>query len=97
VELPKPEELTAALTAFPPKLSILVKPLSLPEEIFESSIKTTGVEIPPGPTKMLVSFMESFEAGAVLPGLPAPTGTPEVGEKTQVLGGKAEKIDVEVF
>jgi len=102
-QLPKPEEVAGALASFPPKLSVLAKPLAFPEEFFENSVKTaTGVEIPPGPTKILVSFMESFEAGApALPALPtqAPATTPTVPQKPQEKQAPpaTSKIDVEVF
>jgi hypothetical protein len=92
VELPKPEELVAALTSFPPKLSVLVKPLAVPEDLFESTAKSAGVELPPGPYKVLISMMLSFEEAmpatlpAALPqlppGLPAPPATtPETTAK----------------
>ena len=103
-QLPKPEEVMGALASFPPKLSVLMKPLAAPEEIFESTIRTAGVEIPPGPVKLLTSFMESFEEAAPpsIPGLPSPApGTqttpstpPATQTKTQTRTGKT---DVEVF
>jgi hypothetical protein len=80
-EIPKPEEVVAALTTFPPRLSILVKPLALPEEMFETSVKNvTGVEVPPGPTKMTLSIMTSFEEvlPATLPKLTLPIPTPSL-------------------
>jgi hypothetical protein len=78
LELPKPEEVISALMAFPPKLSVLFKPLTIPEDFAESTAKSAGVELPPGPTKMLVSLMSSFEGAMpatlpTLPGLPTPT------------------------
>jgi hypothetical protein len=79
LELPKPEEVVAALMSFPPKLSVLVKPLTVPEDLFESTAKSAGVELPPGPHKMLVSLMSSFEemtpTALPLPGLRAPAAT----------------------
>lgn len=105
-QLPKPEEITNALVSFPPKLSVLTKSLSLPEEMFESSIRSvTGVEPPPGPARMIASFMESFEAGAPalpsLPGLPTPTvpsAPPAPSTQTKTQASKPTgKIDVEVF
>jgi hypothetical protein len=84
VELPKPEELASALMAFPPKLSVLFKPLTIPEDFAESTAKSAGIELPPGPHKTLITLMSSLE-GAMpaalptalpqLPGLPAPAPT----------------------
>jgi len=82
VSLPKPEEVISALVAFPPKFSVLVKPMTIPEDLFENTIKSaTGVEVPPGPNKMLASLMAGFEGAtpsAVLPipGIPAPAPSP---------------------
>lgn len=101
-EIPTPDEVIGALTAFPPKLSILAKPLALPEEMFENMIRTaTGIEVPPGPVKFTKTLMESFEAGApALPVTPATVAmTPPAEEKpsgTQVVRGVG-RIDVEVF
>ncbi|RLE62836.1 MAG: hypothetical protein DRJ47_10110 [Thermoprotei archaeon] len=102
-QLPTPEEVVGALTRIPPKLSIFVKPFTIPEEMVESSIKTaTGVEIPPGPTKMLVSFMEAFEEAGI-PGLPAPSAqttpsSPPASSKQQkTVKAKGGRVDVEVF
>jgi hypothetical protein len=75
--IPKPEELASALMAFPPKLSVLFKPLTIPEDFVESTAKSAGIELPPGPHKMLITLMSSLE-GAMpaalpqLPGLPTP-------------------------
>jgi hypothetical protein len=79
-ELPKPEEVVAALASFPPKLSVLVKALTVPEDLFESTVRSaTGVEVPAGPHKVLAELMRSFETS-----LPA-TAPPAVG------GGKEEE------
>jgi hypothetical protein len=88
-ELPKPEELASALASFPPKLSVLVRPLTVPEDIFESTVRSaTGVELPAGPHKVLVELMQSFEASLPtptrLPGLALPGGggaSPQVEEE----------------
>lgn len=84
-EMPKPEDLTKALAAFPPKLSILMKPLTLPEDLFETTVRQAmGFEMPPGPSKMLVTFMESFEEGAPsLPGLPGTQGPETFSERPE--------------
>jgi hypothetical protein len=86
VELPKPEEVVAALMSFPPKLSVLVKPLAVPEDLFESAVRSAGVELPPGPNKLLISLMSSLEEAMpatlptalpqLLPPAPAPTTVP---------------------
>jgi hypothetical protein len=84
-ELPKPEELVAALASFPPKLSVLVKPFTIPEEMFENAVKSaTGVEPPPGPSKTVKMFMESFEVSmpAAAPSLPLPVA--KASEETAV-------------
>jgi hypothetical protein len=79
-QLPRPDEVTAALASFPPKLSVLQRFMAFPEFMFESQVKSvTGTELPPGPNRVLAQFMESFEASmagvtppAGLPGLPFP-------------------------
>jgi hypothetical protein len=76
-QLPRPDEVAGALASFPPKLSVLQKFAAFPEFTFESQVKSvTGAEPPPGPNRMLLQFMESFEAsmaGATPPaGLPFP-------------------------
>lgn len=87
-ELPKPEELAKALTTFPPKLSVLFKPLTMPEDVIESTIKSAGIELPPGPSKMLMSFIEGIESSLpttapfTLPGFPTPTPTPTEFKET---------------
>jgi hypothetical protein len=60
-EIPDVGEIMASLTAFPPKLSAAQSVFSFPEEMFESTVKSMGMEVPPGPNKMLVSMMQSFE------------------------------------
>jgi len=107
-EIPKPEEFVGALASFPPKLSVLAKPFTIPEDFFEGLAKSaTGMELPPGPTKMLKTLMESFEAGAPaglpsLPGLPspsAPASEKTAGKTAEKTYGKATrgKVDVELF
>ena len=85
LEFPKPDEIVGALTSFPPRLSILTKPFTAPEDFFEQQMKNvTGSEIPAGPVKMLLSLMSSFEVSIPaptmripsLPGLPSPTPSP---------------------
>jgi hypothetical protein len=76
-QLPRPEEVAGALASFPPKLSVLQRFAAFPEFVFESQVKSvTGTELPPGPNRVLLQFMESFEAsmaGATPPaGLPFP-------------------------
>lgn len=76
-QLPRPEDVAGALATFPPKLSVLQRFATFPELTFESQVKSvTGVELPPGPNRVLLQFMESFEAsmtGATPPaGLPFP-------------------------
>jgi len=106
-KIPKPEEVAGALASFPPKLSVLAKPLAFPEDVFEGLAKSaTGMELPPGPTKMLVSLMESFEAGAPA-GLPSLPGLPSSATSEKAAGKAAEKtygktaakgkVDVELF
>jgi hypothetical protein len=51
----------AALTSFPPKLSEVQSILNMPEDMFENTARGAGVEVPPGPNKMLVNMMSSFE------------------------------------
>jgi hypothetical protein len=78
-QLPKPEDILSAVMSFPPKISAVQSLFSIPEEMFESTVKSmTKMEIPPGPNKMLVSFMKGFEAS--LPAAPAglPAGLPLV-------------------
>jgi len=75
-ELPKPEEIMAAATAFPPKLSVMQKIPALPEAMFEKTVlDITGMTIPPGPNRMLASMMASVEAS--LPAAPALPGAAE--------------------
>jgi len=70
-ELPKPEDVVAGLTAFPPKLSVLALIPAFPEVMFERTVKdATGVELPPGPNRVAASVMSSIEAS--MPALPAP-------------------------
>jgi len=79
-QLPRPEDVAGALATFPPKLSVLQRFATFPELTFESQVKSvTGVELPPGPNRVLLQFMESFEASmagvtppAGLQGLPFP-------------------------
>jgi len=69
-ELPKPEEVMAALVAIPPRLSALQTIPATPEIMFENMVKEqTGVEIPPGPNRLLVNIMKGIEAQ-----IPAPPG-----------------------
>lgn len=96
MSLPRPEEITSALATFPPKLSVMQKVLSAPEILFENAVKSaTGFELPPGPNKILVSLMESFESGApalptlALPGItPAPTAPASEATPSTVVGKK---------
>ncbi|RLE64999.1 MAG: hypothetical protein DRJ38_04470 [Thermoprotei archaeon] len=104
LKIPRPDEVVSALTSIPPRLSVLVKPLTAPEDFFESTVRSaTGFEVPPGPVKLATQFMEAFESGA--PGLPLPTptggattpSTPPSPEEKVVARAKVGKIDVEVF
>jgi hypothetical protein len=70
--LPKPEEVMAAVTAVPPKLSVLQSIPAVPEVMFEKAVyDATKQAIPPGPNRMLASLMASIEAS-----LPAPPALP---------------------
>ena len=60
-EMPDVGEIMASLTAFPPKLSKAQRVFNFPEDMFESMVKSMGVEVPFGPNKMLVNMMQSFE------------------------------------
>jgi len=60
-EIPSPNKIIAALTAFPPKLSEVQSVFNLPEDMFESMVRSMGIEVPPGPNKMAVSMMSGFE------------------------------------
>jgi hypothetical protein len=74
-QLPRPEEVAGALATFPPKLSVLQKFTAFPEFMFESQVKSvTGAELPPGPNRMLLQFMESFETS--MAGVTPPAGLP---------------------
>jgi hypothetical protein len=74
-QLPRPEEVAGALATFPPKLSVLQRFVAFPEFTFESQVKSvTGVELPPGPNRVLLQFMESFEAS--MAGVTPPAGLP---------------------
>jgi len=83
-ELPKPEDVVAGLTAFPPKLSVLASIPAFPEVMFERAVKdATGVELPPGPNRLAASVMSSIEAS--MPALPVPgagAGAGGAGPKT---------------
>jgi hypothetical protein len=69
--LPKPEQVVAALASFPPKLSVLQSIPAAPEALFESMVKSaTGVELPPGPNRMLQTFMAGVEAAVPAMKLP---------------------------
>lgn len=90
VTLPKPEDITTAATSIPPKLSVLQSIFAAPEAFFEDSVKSaTGMAIPPGPNRMLVSLMESIETSLPtlptfalpIPGAPRPAPTPAKKEE----------------
>jgi hypothetical protein len=93
-EMPDVGEIMASLTAFPPKLSKAQSVFSFPEDMFESTVKSMGMEVPPGPNKMLVSMMQSFEemfggessGSSLLTSIPFPlpfAGKTETKKKTQ--------------
>jgi len=65
----RPEKITEALASFPPKLSALTEILATPEEMFEQQASVAGVQVPPGPVKMAVQFMQGVESMI-------PTGVP---------------------
>jgi hypothetical protein len=99
--IPKPEELASALMAFPPKLSVLVKPLTVPEDLFESTVKSAGIEVPPGPHKMLITLMSSLEGSMPaalptalppLPGLPTPSAAPQAGAPAETTAKQGFEI-----
>jgi len=83
--IPTPNEVVSALTAFPPKLSVLQSIMAYPEFVFEESFKaSTGVTLIPGPNRMLLSLMESFEASmpATMPTLiPPATAKPQTASE----------------
>jgi hypothetical protein len=81
-ELPKPEDVVAGLTAFPPKLSVLASIQAFPEVMFERAVKdATGVELPPGPNRVAASVMSSIEASMPAPPVPG-AGAGGAGPKT---------------
>jgi hypothetical protein len=83
-ELPKPEEVAAALTAFPPRLSVAQSVFSVPEDMFEKAVESmTKTSPPPGPNKVLVSLMKSFESAAPSLPLPGAGGAGAGGAKTE--------------
>ena len=80
-----------------PKISDVTAMLRTPETQFESMVKTaTKVELPPGPSSLVLNFQKSIEAGkapelpevpkvlAKLPTLPPLPGAGAGGEKTDV-------------
>jgi len=76
-QLPRPDEVAGALATFPPKLSVLQRFAAFPEFVFESQVKSvTGAELPPGPNRVLLQFMESFEASMAGVTPPAGAGLP---------------------
>ena len=83
--IPAPNEVVSALTAFPPKLSVLQSIMAYPEVVFEESFKaSTGVALIPGPNRMLQSLMESFEASmpATMPSImPTATARPQTASE----------------
>jgi hypothetical protein len=70
-EIPSPEKIVSALATFPPKLSEVQSLFNMPEDMFENMARSAGVEVPPGPNKMLVSMMSSFEEMFAGGGAPA--------------------------
>ena len=84
-ELPAPEELVGALAAFPPRLSVLQRVPALPEAMFERMVyEQTKVSVPPGPNRLALMAMESFESMLPAFKLPMPA--------SEGLEGKAEKV-----
>jgi hypothetical protein len=64
-----------------PKLSVMTKMFTSPEEMFEKTVKDAlKVELPPGPMSVLFKIQESIEAGkppafeTLLPKLPTGGG-----------------------
>ena len=82
-QIPRPEEVVSALASIPPRLSVLARIPAVPEDVFESAVKSaTGVELPPGPNKVLAEMMERFEVQ--MPAPPAPqvaTGRPRTASE----------------
>jgi hypothetical protein len=70
-EMPSPEKIMAAFTSFPPKLSEVQSLFNMPEDMFESMARSAGLEVPPGPNKMIASMMSSFEEMFAGGGAPA--------------------------
>jgi len=101
-ELPDVGEIMASLTAFPPKLSKAQTVFSFPEDMFESTVKSMGMEVPPGPNKMLISMMQSFEemlgggpsGSSLLASLPFPL--PFVGKAEKKTREESEVTEREV-
>lgn len=81
-----------------PKLSAIVKNLTIPEREFENMAKGMGIELPRGPLTTLTTVLESFEKeGAVkppkLPSLPTLTSPLLEEEEKEIrpMGTKEEK------
>jgi len=91
----KPEKITEALAAFPPKLSALAEIFTAPEEMFEQQASAAGVPVPPGPVKMAVQFMQGIE-GVIPAGVPlAPFGqTQEQTQSSEVSLGEAKTLEI---
>ena len=93
----KPEKITEALAAFPPKLSALAEIFTAPEEMFEQQASAAGVPVPPGPAKMAVQFMQGIES--MIPATPfgAPFGQTQTQEQTlssEESLGEAETLEI---
>jgi len=89
----KPEKITEALAAFPPKLSALAEIFTAPEEMFEQQASAAGVPVPPGPAKMAVQVMQGIES--MIPA--TPFGTPFEQTQTQsseVSLGEAKTLEI---
>jgi hypothetical protein len=103
-ELPDVGEIMASLTAFPPKLSKAQSVFSFPEDMFESTVKSMGVEVPPGPNKMIVSMMQSFEemlgggpsGSSLLASIPFPLPFAGAGKTEKKTSEKSEILEREV-
>jgi hypothetical protein len=86
-EMPSPERIMAAFTSFPPKLSEVQSLFNMPEDMFESMARSAGLEVPPGPNKMIASMMSSFEEMFAGGGAPAFLPVPFTRSR-----GKTERV-----
>jgi hypothetical protein len=70
-QLPDPNKVVSSLAAFPPRLSVLMEPFTAPESYFENAVKSSGINVPPGPVTTAFQFMRQFESQAGSSQLPS--------------------------